>query len=165
MDKNEERQNAMTRGDEQEPYPVAAAVPALPPQQLAPDAGDELAAPGQWLGTNTSTLSAIERLLATVDEETEKLEIRASVDFDSFSQRKNRGLLELTRAMRLTQGAGADPRVAPHLARLRASLVRNQTALQIHLDAVREVAAIIARSIQEVESDGTYSVTGSSKCR
>jgi hypothetical protein len=41
---------------------------------------------------------------------------------------------------------------------LRASLIRNQAALQIHLDAVREVSAIIARSIQEVESDGTYSL-------
>lgn len=165
MDKNEERQNVMTRGDEQEPYPVEAAVLALSPQQFVPDVGDEPVAPGQWLGTNTSTLSAIERLLVTVDEETEKLEIRASVDFDSFSQRKNRGLLELTRAMRLTQSVGADPRVAPHLARLRTSLVRNQTALQIHLDAVREVSAIIARSIQEVESDGTYSVAESRKCR
>jgi hypothetical protein len=42
---------------------------------------------------------------------------------------------------------------------LRASLIRNQAALQIHLDAVREVSAIIAHSIQEVESDGTYSLT------
>ena len=40
-------------------------------------------------------------------------------------------------------------------------LVRgNQAALQVHLDAVREVSSIIARSIQEVESDGTYSSTG-----
>ena len=62
--------------------------------------------------------------------------------------------------MRLAPSEGTDPRLVPQLARLRASLVRNQTALQIHLDAVREVAAIIARSIQEVESDGTYSQAG-----
>jgi len=119
--------------------------------------------PGQWIGTSTSALSAIERLKATIDKETAKLEIRESVDFEAFSQRKNRGLLELTRAMRLPQGAGLDPRLAPQLADLRASLVRNQAALQIHLDAVREVSAIIAKSIQEVESDGTYSLAGSSK--
>jgi hypothetical protein len=110
-------------------------------------------------------LSAIERLKATIDEETEKLALRSLVDFDGFSQRKNRGLLELTRAVRLTQGAEADPRVVAHLTRLRASLVRNQAALQMHLDAVREVSAIIAKSIQDVESDGTYSMIGAGRCK
>jgi hypothetical protein len=147
-----------------EPDPADADLPALSPQAFPAD-GEEQPSPGQWLGTNTSTLSAIERLKATIDEETEKLEVRAAVDFNAFSQRKNRGLLELTRAMRLAQGVGMDPRVVPHLAHLRSSLVRNQAALQIHLDAVREVSAIIARSIQEVESDGTYSIAGSSRCK
>ncbi len=123
---------------------------------LAFDEGDEVH--GQWLGTQSSTLTAIDRLKATIDEETEKLEARVMVEFDAFSQRKNRGLLELTRAMRLMQDVKTDPRITPQLTQLRASLVRNQAALQIHLDAVREVSAIIARSIQEVESDGTYSL-------
>lgn len=112
----------------------------------------------EWLGTQSSALVAIERLKATIDEETSKLESRAVVDFDTFSQRKNRGLLELTRAIRLASDIQADPRITPHLTHLRASLIRNQAALQIHLDAVREVSAIIAKSIQEVESDGTYSL-------
>jgi len=43
--------------------------------------------------------------------------------------------------------------------------VRNQAALQMHLDAVREVSAIIAKSIQDVESDGTYSMTGAGRCK
>jgi hypothetical protein len=162
MERNEEQRNAITRIDERERARPEADVPTLS-QQAPTTTGEEQPLPGQWLGTNTSTLSAIERLKATIDEETEKLEIRASVDFEAFSQRKNRGLLELTRAMRLTQGVGVDPRVVPHLAALRASLVRNQASLQIHLDAVREVSAIIARSIQEVESDGTYSIAGSSR--
>lgn len=112
----------------------------------------------EWLGTQSNALIAIERLKATIDEETSKLESRAVVDFDTFSQRKNRGLLELTRAIRLTSDIQGDPRVTPQLTQLRASLIRNQAALQIHLDAVREVSAIIAKSIQEVESDGTYSL-------
>lgn len=145
--------------------PVEAQALALPETDLpglttqeasAFDEADD--APGQWLGTQSSTLTAIDRLKATIDEETEKLEVRAVVDFDAFSQRKNRGLLELTRAMRLMQDVKTDPRITPQLTQLRASLIRNQAALQIHLDAVREVSAIIARSIQEVESDGTYSL-------
>ena len=162
MEKSEEQRNVITLSPSRNEVSRKPDVPALS-EQVLPAAGAEQPVPGQWLGTNTSTLSAIERLKATIDKETEKLEIREPVDFDAFSQRKNRGLLELTRAMRLTQGVGLDPRVAPHLADLRASLVRNQAALQIHLDAVREVSAIIAKSIQEVESDGTYSLAGSSK--
>lgn len=118
----------------------------------------EHSGPGEWLGTQSNALIAIERLKATIDEETSKLESRAVVDFDTFSQRKNRGLLELTRAIRVASDIQDDPRVAPQLTQLRASLIRNQAALQIHLDAVREVSAIIAKSIQDVESDGTYSL-------
>ncbi|WP_246756071.1 hypothetical protein [Bradyrhizobium neotropicale] len=139
-------------------------LPALS-QQALPELTDAQDIAAQWLGTNSNALNAIERLTATIDEETDKLDNRAQVDFDSFSQRKNRGLLELTRAMRVTQGIEFDPRVVAHLTRLRASLVRNQAALQMHLDAVREVSAIIAKSIQEVESDGTYSLMGPGGCK
>ncbi|MGX9424002.1 MULTISPECIES: hypothetical protein [Bradyrhizobium] len=139
-------------------------LPALS-QQALPELTDAQDIAAQWLGTNSNALNAIERLTATIEEETDKLENRAQVDFDSFSQRKNRGLLELTRAMRVTQGIEFDPRVVAHLTRLRASLVRNQAALQMHLDAVREVSAIIAKSIQEVESDGTYSLMGPGGCK
>jgi hypothetical protein len=166
---------AMNQNDEQQKMPEVLEVqeeavsdggglPALS-QQALPGLTDAQNIAAQWLGTNSNTLNAIERLTATIDEETDKLESRLQVDFDSFSQRKNRGLLELTRAMRLTQGIEFDPRVVAHLTRLRASLVRNQAALQMHLDAVREVSAIIARSIQEVESDGTYSLIGTGGCK
>lgn len=155
--------------------PRAPAIIAEPEAPAVPEAGSFQApaqdatitggavAPAHWLDAPNSTLTAIDRLKATIDEETEKLEVRAVVDFDGFSQRKNRGLLELTRAMRLTQDPRSDPRVVPQLTQLRASLIRNQAALQIHLDAVREVSSIIARSIQEVESDGTYSLTTTGK--
>lgn len=157
------KQNTAMQAEDKEPAQMSPDVPALA-QQDAPALDHAEPFPAEWLGTNTSTLSAIERLKVAVDEETAKLEVREAVDFNGFSQRKNRGLLELTRAMRLTDGA-VDPRVVPHLSGLRASLVKNQAALQIHLDAVREVSAIIARSIQEVESDGTYSIAGSSRSK
>jgi hypothetical protein len=160
MESNDTQPNAISRLNEHDQARLADVDTALISGISLPvDNAPHLL--GQWVGTNTSTLSAIERLKTTIDEETEKLQIRAAVDFDGFSQRKNRGLLELTRAMRLGQSGGPDPRVAPFLTGLRSSLIRNQAALQIHLDAVREVSAIIARSIQEVESDGTYSVVRS----
>jgi hypothetical protein len=164
MKQNEEQQKPKGNVEEQAGSLPGTDISVVPPQVLRA-AGDDQQTPAHWLGTNSSTLSAIERLKMTIDEETEKLEIRTPVDFDGFSQRKNRGLLELTRAMRLTQGAEVDPRLVAHLTGLRASLVRNQAALQMHLDAVREVSAIIARSIQEVESDGTYSLIGPGRCK
>jgi hypothetical protein len=144
--------------------PEGGGLPALSEQAL-PEPTDAQSIAAQWLGTNSNMLNAIERLTTTIDEETDRLESRTQVDFNSFSERKNRGLLELTRVMRQTQGVEFDPRVVAYLTRLRASLVRNQAALQMHLDAVREVAAIIAKSIQEVESDGTYSLIGPGGCK
>lgn len=138
--------------------------PALPHEAL-PGANDERPAPGHWLGTNAGILSVIERLKATIDEETESLKLRTPIDFDGFGRRKNRGLLELTRAMRVMQGIDVDPRVVSCLSGLRASLLENQAALRIQLDAVREVSAILAKSIQEVESDGTYTSMGANQCR
>jgi hypothetical protein len=165
MNQNDEQQKASEILEMQgEAVSEGVGLPALS-QQALPGFTDAQNIAAQWLGTNSNTLNAIERLTATIDEETDKLERRMQVDFDSFSQRKNRGLLELTRAMRLTQGVELDPRVIAHLTRLRASLVRNQAALQMHLDAVREVSAIIAKSIQEVESDGTYSLMGQGGCK
>jgi hypothetical protein len=165
MNQNHEQQNTPEAFElKDEAIPEGSGLPALS-QQALPGLTDAQDIAAQWLGTNSTTLSAIERLTATIDEETDRLESRAQVDFDSFSQRKNRGLLELTRVMRQAQGVEFDPRVVAHLTRLRASLVRNQAALQMHLDAVREVAAIIAKSIQEVESDGTYSLMGPGGCK
>jgi len=164
MKQNEEQLAAPGVVDGQGEHGPSAGLPALPHSAL-PAEVDERPAVAQWLGTDSSTLSAIDRLKATIDEETDKLAKREAVDFDAFSQRKNRGLLELTRAMRLTESVEVDPRVVAHLSGLRASLVRNQAALQIHLDAVREVSAIIARSIQEVESDGTYSLMEAGGCK
>src|SRR6187401_1322479 len=95
MGKIEEQRNVVARIDEQERSLPETGVPALP-EQLSPALDTQQPLPGQWLGTSTSALSAIERLKATIDRETEKLEIREPVDFEAFSQRKNRGLLELT---------------------------------------------------------------------
>ncbi|WP_244443215.1 hypothetical protein [Bradyrhizobium sp. Ai1a-2] len=165
MNQNDEQQQTLDILEAQERAASEGGGLQALPQPPLPGLTDAQDIAAQWLGTSSNVLNAIERLTATIDEETDRLESRTQVDFDSFSQRKNRGLLELTRAMRLTQGVEFDPRVVAHLTRLRASLVRNQAALQMHLDAVREVSAIIARSIQEVESDGTYSLMGPGGCK
>jgi hypothetical protein len=105
----------------------------------------------------TSGLSAaIRRLEDIVDEETAALETRQQIDFEEFSLRKSRSMLEFARLTRPTH-LKDNGEVANNLQRLRLKLERNRALLQMHLEAACEVAAIIARAIRESESDGTYS--------
>lgn len=101
--------------------------------------------------------SAIERLEETVEQETAALNMRAGVDLREFNDRKSQGLLELTRAMRHFEGAAPEPALVTRLARLRSKLDRNSVALRMHLDAVREISAVMADAMRDAESDGTYS--------
>jgi hypothetical protein len=55
-------------------------------------------------------------------------------------------------------GASVSEReVQTRLAGLRVKLEKNLSLLDFHLKAVKEIAAIVARAIEEDESDGTYS--------
>ena len=104
-------------------------------------------------------IKTIVGLEAVVDEETEALATRQPIDLDTFSNRKSQGLMELNRSMRHIDGARHQELLAPRLTSLKAKLAANQAALQLHLDAVREISGIIANAIREQESDGTYSHT------
>jgi len=101
--------------------------------------------------------AAIQRLEDVVEEETAALRGRVAVDLKDFNNRKSQGLLDLTRALRLLDGAAHEQALADRLAGLRAKLDTNKAVLQMHLDAVREVAAIMTEAIRDAESDGTYS--------
>jgi flagellar biosynthesis/type III secretory pathway chaperone len=97
----------------------------------------------------------IQRLEEVVDQETAALRTRSVVDLAEFNNRKSQGLLDLNKALR---GADtADRMVAARLTRLRAKLDGNRAALQMHLDAVREISTVVADTIRDADSDGTYS--------
>ena len=101
-------------------------------------------------------LASIRRLEGIVEEETEALSTGKKIDFDEFSARKSRGMLEFVRLMRARMHLGAEVEVTVEIQRLREKLERNRSLLEMHYDAVREVASIIVRAIKDVESDGTY---------
>lgn len=125
----------------------------------APAAMGAGARPFEEKGTGMLSLveSAIERLEETVEQETAALNMRAGVDLREFNDRKSQGLLELTRAMRHFEGTAPEPALVTRLARLRSKLDRNSVALRMHLDAVREISAVMADAMRDAESDGTYS--------
>jgi hypothetical protein len=97
-----------------------------------------------------------------VEEETVALETRKKIDFDDFSMRKSRSMLEFVRLMQAQIDLGGDADVVTEeIQRLRQKLHRNRAVLEMHFEAAREVAAIIVKAIREAESDGTYSANAS----
>jgi flagellar biosynthesis/type III secretory pathway chaperone len=103
-------------------------------------------------------MSAIlDRLETVLAAETKALARGGRVDLRQFTLEKNQLLLEITRTR---QGRGA-PAIAGNAAgwadRLKIALSENERALKVHLDAAKQVSAIIVEAMREAESDGTYS--------
>ena len=101
-------------------------------------------------------LAAIRRLETIVEEETVALTTGKKIDFDEFSARKSRSMLEFVRLMRARMHLGNEVEITEEIQRLRDKLERNRSILEMHYDAVREVATIIVKAIKDAESDGTY---------
>jgi len=136
----------------------AASSDALLPV-LLPNLGGEAVIDGTEAAKSDEVqglLSSIRRLEAIVEEETAALATGKKIDFDDFSARKSRSMLEFVRLMRAQMHLGAEAEVTEEIQRLREKLERNRSLLEMHYDAVREVASIIVRAIKDAESDGTY---------
>jgi hypothetical protein len=99
---------------------------------------------------------AIRRLEQVLDEETAALRTRTAIDLREFNNRKSQGLLDFNKALRVLDDT-ADRRLGARLAGLREKLDVNRAALKMHLDAVREISTIVADTIRNADSDGTYS--------
>jgi hypothetical protein len=127
---------------------MLAASSAFASKLAAPDASPSVYGPVERV---------IERLTEVVDQETAALRARITAGLQDFNNRKSQGLLDLNRVLRQYDGAAIDKAVLVRLADLRARLDLNRAVLQMHLEAVREVAGVVADAIRDAESDGTYS--------
>lgn len=134
------------------PYPHSA--PASAPDSAATRGSGAQASNAQ--AVNTHIRRAISRLLEVLDQETAALRDRTPIDLKDSNNRKAHGLLELDRAAAMLEGMPPDGATLALLRELREKLDTNSRVLGIHIDAVREIASIIAESIREAESDGTY---------
>ena len=135
---------------------------AAPPASL-PALATSATAPGRRrmqapAATLTTLLRAVERTEDLLDEETFALKDRRAIDLVSFIRRKNQSLLEITRAARALSDYEVGPAVTDRLAGLKDKLERNQAVLRLHLEAVREVAELLAKAARDADSDGTYSM-------
>ena len=102
-------------------------------------------------------LAIVERVEAVLDAETEVLTHNLPTDISDLGHRKRQGLLEMTRIMRIAASSGAQVEMRERLGRFSAKLERNRAVLGTQLRAVREIADIIALTIRDSDSDGTYS--------
>jgi hypothetical protein len=139
-------------------------LPAKPGEPTPPDSGKRMGGPRvDDKSVNVILQIAVRRLEETVELETDALRSRKPVDLTEFNNRKSQGLLELDRALRMLGESQPSDDMKAALKSLRDKLDQNRDVLKTHLDAVREVAGIIADAIRNAESDGTYSFPFRSK--
>jgi hypothetical protein len=103
-----------------------------------------------------AALPIVERLTATIDAENQDLAQGRPAQYEACSLRKNQGLLELNRIISALNGAAVAGPLREALAHLHAKLEANRRALGLQLKACAAVSEIIARAIQDGQSDGTY---------
>lgn len=104
----------------------------------------------------TVVFSIIARIESFLDEETAALSKSLKFDFKSSNDRKSQGLLDLNQAMRRLQRSDINADLQMRLVTFREKLALNLRRIRLHLDAVREIAAMLSEAIQNAESDGTY---------
>ena len=103
-----------------------------------------------------AALPIVERLIAAIEAENRDLEQGRPAQYEAYSRRKNQGLLELNRLIPALDRATAAGPLREALADLYAKLEVNRRALAVQLRACAAVSEIIARAIQDGQSDGTY---------
>ena len=105
---------------------------------------------------NAALEQAVTRLESILDAETAALDGGRFSELLDLTARKNHSLLELTRLGRSLGAAPQQPELQGRLTVLRAAVERNHRALELHVKASIEIADLIAFSITDSESDGTY---------
>jgi hypothetical protein len=104
-----------------------------------------------------AVITTIKRIEQLISEENAALGSRQAVGFKVFSDRKDQALLELQCALSSLRPGNVGGDIAKALTSLVAQLERNKRLLEIHHEAVKDLANVFAASASEMMSDGTYS--------
>lgn len=101
-------------------------------------------------------IASIKRALDVVEAESRALRAGGGTDLKAFEYRKSQALLDLSRARQSVPSAVLGQNSKELLGHLRAALTDNMSLLSKHLSAVKEIADLVAQSMLEADSDGTY---------
>lgn len=101
-------------------------------------------------------ISILRRIEGYLDEETIALDKVANFDLKASNDRKSQGLVDLNQAMRRLRNNDVNEELQSRLQAFRKKLAINLHKIRLHLDAVREITAMLADAIQSADSDGTY---------
>lgn len=100
--------------------------------------------------------SAVDRLELLIDQETAALRHATVIELKDFNNRKSQVLMELDRALVNSGGATPSAMMKERLGQLKGKLEVNRSKLKVHLEAVQELAGMLADQIRDQDSDGTY---------
>ena len=100
--------------------------------------------------------AAIGRMEAVVDQETALLRENRAVELTEFNHRKQQGLLEINRILRNFSPGDMQLVDRSLVRRLVIKLEANRQILAHHIRAMEEISSLVARAMQDAESDGTY---------
>ena len=103
-----------------------------------------------------AVLGIIGRLQQLLIEENDVLAGHTVRPHAAFAEGKNHALREFMTIGRRGVSSPSRGAVTGQLVALRKSLAANEQLLDLHIKALREVAAVIVDCIQVSESDGTY---------
>jgi hypothetical protein len=112
------------------------------------------------LAARSSIDRTMQRIETLVERETEALRSRVVIDLRESNNGKSQALLELGLVARTLEGIPVDAELIQRLKALHGKLEHNRAVLRKHLEAVREIAGVVAGTIQDSEWDGTYSQQG-----
>lgn len=101
-------------------------------------------------------IQVIQRIDSCLDEEIAALDKAPNFDLKASNDRKSQGLVDLSQAMRRLKPADVDDELNHQLQAFRAKLAVNLRKICLHLDAVKEITAMLSLAIQSADSDGTY---------
>jgi len=101
-------------------------------------------------------ISILRRIEGYLDEETIALDKAPNFDLKASNDLKSQGLVDLNQAMRRLKNSDVNEELEVKLQAFRKKLAINLRKIRLHLDAVREITAMLADAIQSAESDGTY---------
>lgn len=118
--------------------------------------------------TNANVLAAvlpvIVRIESVVSDENAMLRSGKPGPIKQYSERKNQGLLELSNALVMLRPSEAEGKsVVDALASFVGKLEENKRLLQLHYEALRDLARVFATAAEEEMSDRTYSASRRSR--